>query len=154
MSSHEEMRLKLVLAASGALSPEEGRQVEQHAQECVSCRRELEVWGFYTRGLGALPQPALPLGLVARTQSRILRERTAAADRRRQALLLGGLAVFSWFVNLALWSVARLLTGGTFEVFGMNLVSAVSWFLVYSTLALFTAGVSAAMLSRHALRRF
>jgi hypothetical protein len=154
MSRHELIRSKVALAASRVLSPEEAREVEQHARECVACRRELEVWGFYSRGLGGLPQPALPLGLVARTQARILRERADATERRRHAVLLGGLAVFSWLVNLAFWSVARALTGGVLEVLGMNLVSAFSWFLVSSMLALITAAVSAGMLGGRGVRRF
>ncbi len=154
MSSHELTRSKLAFAASGGLSPEEVREVDQHARECVACRRELEIWGFYARELGGLPQPALPLGLVARTQARILRERADATERRRHAVLLGVLAVFSWLVNLAFWSIARALTGGVLEVLGMNLVSAFSWFLVSSMLALITAAVSAGMLGGRGVRRF
>jgi anti-sigma factor RsiW len=153
MTPHES-RATLALAASGGLSPEEARKVEQHLRECPECRRELETWGAYTRGLAELPQPTLPLGLVARTQARVLREREGAVARRRQALLLGSLAVFSWLVHAALWSAARVVTGGVLEVFGVNLVSAFSWFVVYSMLAVITATVSAVMLGRDRVRRF
>jgi len=154
MNEHEATRSKLALAASGALSPEEARQVEQHARECADCRRQLEVWGTYARGLGQLPQPQIPIGLVARTQARILRERADAADRRRSGLMFGGLAVFSWAFNFAVWFLVRAVTGGVLEVFGANLMNATPWFLVSSMLAGITGAVAAVTLSRYGQRRF
>src|SRR6185295_15184640 len=107
MSTHELNRAKLALAAAGALPQEELLQVEQHARQCPVCLRELEVWSVYARGLGQLPQPTLPLGLVARTQAKVLSERADAADRRRDAVMLGFLAAFSWASSVAFWVVAR-----------------------------------------------
>jgi anti-sigma factor RsiW len=153
MSTHEVNRAKLALAAAGSLPPEELQQVEQHARECPACRRELEVWGAYARGLGQLPQPMLPLGLVARTQARVLRERTEAAERRRSGLMFGAFAVFSWAFSFAVWSVAQALTGGVLEVFGTNLVSAGPWFLVSSVMAWITAATAAVTLGRYSERR-
>lgn len=152
MSTHDKSRL--ALAAAGALSPNETRQVEQHTRECAECRRELEMWGTYARGLGRLPQPALPLGLVARTQARVLRERADGADRRRGVLLFGCLAVFSWAFNFAVWFIVRALVGGVFEVFGVNLINAAPWFLVSSVAAWITAVAVALTLSRFGQRRF
>jgi hypothetical protein len=153
MNSHERISAKLTLAAAGALSREELQEVEQHARECAACRRELGVWGVYARGLGQLPQPTLPLGLVARTQATVLRRREAAAERRRGTLLFAAFAVFSWGFNFAVWWVARALTGGELEVFGTNLVGAVPWFLVSSVMAGITAAAAAAMLGRSGERR-
>ena len=79
MTEHESVRAMLALAAAGALGPEEVRRIEQHAQGCELCRRDLETWAVYTQGLGKLPQPSAPEGLVQRTQARILQERTEAA---------------------------------------------------------------------------
>lgn len=152
MSTHEVNRAKLALAAAGALPTEELQQVEQHARECPACRRELEVWSAYTRGLGQQPQPMLPLGLIARTQARVLRERAEAAERRRSGLMFGAFAVFSWAFSFAIWSVARALTGGVLEVFGTNLVSAGPWFLVSSVMAWITAAAAAVTLGRHSER--
>lgn len=154
MSTHEEMKAKLALAASGALSPEEARQVEQHARECADCRRELESWGAYARGLGQLPQPTIPLGLVARAQARVLRERAEAADRRRSSLMFGALAVFSLASSFAVWWAAQTLTGGVLAVFGINLVSAGPWFLVSSLMTWITAAAAAVTLNRYGERRF
>ena len=153
MSTHESAAAKLALLAAGALSPEEALQVEQHTRECVDCRRNLEVWGVYARGLAQLPQPQVPLGLIARTQARVLRDRQEASERRRSSLMFGALAIFSWVMTVATWLLARFLTGGVLQVFGVNLVSLVSWFVAYSVLAVTTAAVTAAMLSRHSVRR-
>jgi anti-sigma factor RsiW len=153
MSAHDVNKGKLALAAAGALPPEELQQVEQHARECPACRRELEVWGSYTRGIGQLPQPMLPPGLVARTHARVLREREEAAERRRNALMCGAFAVFSWAFSFAVWSVTQVLTGGVLEVFGTNLVSAGPWFLGSSVMAWITAATAAVTLGRQGQRR-
>jgi hypothetical protein len=154
MSKHETNIKRLALAAAGALSREELLEVEQHARECESCRRELECWGLYGRGLLQLPQPVLPMDLVARTQARVLREREAAADRHRDALMLGGLAIFSWAMSFTVWVIARLLTGGTLEAFGTNWVSAGPWFLASSVFVWITALTAAIALGHHhAMRR-
>jgi|SRR6185295_5627491 len=148
MSTHELNRAKLALAAAGALPQEELLQVEQHARQCPVCLRELEVWSVYARGLGQLPQPTLPLGLVARTQAKVLSERADAADRRRDAVMLGFLAAFSWASSVAFWVVARALTGGVLEAFGTNWVGAVPWFLASALLAWMTAAAAAITLGR------
>jgi anti-sigma factor RsiW len=153
MSTHETNIRRLSLAAAGALSREELLEVEHHARECESCRRELERWGFYAAGMRRLPQPALPSDLVARTQARILRVREEQADRRRDTILMGGLAMFSSAMTFVFWLVVRMLTGGTLEAFGTNWVSAGPWFLVWTVVAWVTAGVAAATLSRYRERR-
>jgi hypothetical protein len=154
MSKHEQNAARVALAAAGVLSPEELREVEQHARECPACRRELEVWGVYARGLGQLPKPELSPGLVARTQARVLRERSAAAERRQSNVLFGALAAFSWANCLVMWLVVRAVTGGSLEVFGWNLVSAVPWLLLSSLPGWLTAGVVAAAIARQSERRF
>lgn len=154
MSSHETNIKRLALAAAGALSREELLEVEQHARQCESCRRELERWGFYAEGMRRLPQPVLPADLVARTQARVLRAREEHASRRRDTILMGGLAIFSSAMTVVFWLVVRMLTGGTLEAFGTNWVSAGPWFLVWTVVGWVTVGVAAATLSRYRERRF
>jgi anti-sigma factor RsiW len=154
MSKHETNIKRLALAAAGALSREELLEVEQHARECETCRRELERWGFYAEGMRRLPQPFLPADLVARTRARVLRERSAVADRRRDAVTLAGLAIFSWAMSFTFWVMARLVTGGTLEVFGTNWVNAGPWFLAWTLISWVSVGVAAATLGRYRERRF
>lgn len=148
MSEHESVRAMLALAAAGVLGPEEVRRVEQHAQECESCRRDLETWSVFTQGLRKLPQPSAPEGLVQRTQARILQERAHASDRRKSELMLGALAIFGWGTGWALWTLAGAITGGSLNVFGANLVNGLTWSLVSMAVSGITAATAALMLGR------
>jgi len=152
---HEWVRAQLPLAAAGALSSAELSEVMQHCSRCESCRRELEAWGSYAKGLRELPQPVFPADLLARTQRRVLENREQALERRRNGLILGALAVFSWITNFGFWIVVRTLTGGTFELWGTNVVDAGPWLLVSTMLTWLTAGVAGVTLGSHRhTRRF
>jgi len=155
MTEHEGVRAMLALAAAGVLLPEEIRRVDQHAQECELCRRDLETWSAYAQGLRKLPQPSAPEGLLQRTQARILQERAQAADRRKSELMLGALAIFGWGTGWASWTLARAITGGSLHVFGANLVNGLTWSLVSVAVAGITAATAALMLGRsREARRF
>lgn len=153
MNTHETNKARLALAAAGALTREELLEVQQHARECESCRGELESWGLYAQALRQQPQPVLPIDLVARTQARVLRQREEAAERRQSNLMFGALAAFSWSINFAVWFVVRVWTGGVLEVYGTNLLSTGSWFVISSILACTTAAVAAVALSAERERR-
>lgn len=154
MKDHESIRAQLALAAAGGLEQEELRQIEQHARECESCRRELEVWGLYASGLRQLPQPEFPPDLLARTQAAVLLGREQAIERKRNGWMFCALAAYSWATSIAVWIVARTITGGSLEILGTNLLSAGPWFLISFALSWFTAGVAAVTLgSRHQIRR-
>ena len=148
MTEHESVRAMLVLAAAGMLGPEEVRRVEQHAQGCELCRQDLERWAVYTQGLAKLPQPSAPEGLVFRTRARILQERTEAAARRRHELFLAALVIFGWAAGWAFWTLARVVTGGSLNVFGANLVNGLTWSVVSTVRVWMTAATVAVMLGR------
>ena len=155
MTEHESVRAMLALAAAGALGPEEVRRIEQHTQECELCRRDLETWAVYTQGLGKLPQPSAPQGLVLRTQARILQERAELAARRRHELFLAALVIFGWAAGWAFWVLLRTVTGGSVNVLGANLVNGLTWSVVSTVLAWMTAATVALMLGRRReMRRF
>jgi hypothetical protein len=151
---HESVRDQLPLAAAGALAQAELRAVLDHTARCESCRRELEVWGSYAKGLRQLPQPTMPAHLLQRTQMRVLQEQEKSLERRHYSLMLGALVVLSWSTSFAAWFVTRSLVGVTLEVFGINLVGAGPWILLSSILTWVTAGSAAVVLvnRRHARR--
>ena len=144
MNTHEQIRALLPLASSGSLSRDEMLSVEQHVRVCTNCRDELNSWGSYAMGLRHLPQPVVPAHLIARTQARILRAHERADESKGRFILFVGLSLFSWVVNLLMWKLAQELTGGRFEVLGMNLVAAGPWFLV-SFVVCGTAAIAAAI---------
>ena len=153
MNDHDTIRKLLPLAAADALNADELRRVEQHARECESCGREMQVWGLYSQGLRQQPQPSAPADLLMRAQVRVLRERAHAADRRRDAIMLGALACMSLMCSVMSWLVARALTGGVLEMFGTNWMSPVPWFLGSTALTWMTAATAAIALGGRPMRR-
>jgi hypothetical protein len=146
MNTHESIRNMLPLAAAGALGQQEQLQVEAHTRICEICQREMDAWSVYTKGLRGLPQPAIPVDLIARTQARILQDRKSAASVRWNGLTLCGLGVFSWVASVGFWLLVRLVSGGQLEVLGTNLVSAGPWFLVSFGVASITAAATALLI--------
>ena len=149
MNEHESIRKLIPLAVAGALESEELRRAERHAQTCGDCRRELEAWSRYAQTLRRLPQPAVPAGLLERTQSRILQQNAAAASDRANAIVLGAIAILGWATGVMLWTLIRGLTGGAVNILGLNLVSPLSWSLLSAGLTWITAAASALVLVRH-----
>jgi hypothetical protein len=146
---HEAMRSQLALAAAGALQEDQLSAVLQHTAGCESCRRELDIWGSYARGLRQLPQPAIPVHLLKRTHLRVLQEREKSLERRQYTLMAGALVVLSWVTSFTAWFVARSLVGVTVEVFGINLVGAVPWVVLSFIVTWVTAGSAAVVLSNN-----
>ena len=134
---HEEIQKMLALAAAGSLGAEEQRAVEQHAIGCEGCRRELEILGMYARGLGAMPQPAVPEGLLERTRLRVAEAGWEAAEQRSRDLMLALVVVLSWAGWLGLWMAVRTFTGGAVSALG------ISTLLVWAT-----AGVAVLLLGK------
>jgi hypothetical protein len=155
MTEHESMREMLALAAAGALDAEEQRRLDQHARDCPVCRRELEAWSAYARGLRRLPQPAIPGQLAERTRARILQERAVAADRRWDDLMLAALALFAWTVGLSFWFLLRVFSSGALVIMGANLIRLGTWSAVSTVLVWLTAAAAALTLGkrRRELRR-
>ncbi len=148
MTEHESIQAMLALAVADALDPGELRRVEQHAESCENCRRELHTWGFYARGLSGLPQPAAPEGLMERTRARTIKQREVSASRRRHNVMLAALVVFGWAASLTTWTLVRVLAGGTLHVLGANLVNGVTWSLLSTVFVWMTAATAAVMLAR------
>ena len=140
MTEHESIQAMLPLAAADALDPAELAQVQRHAESCETCRRELQTWSVYARGLSELPQPEAPVGLLERTRARVIErrkaQREASAAQRREVLILVALGVFGWVAGLAAWTLLRIFSGG------------VTWPLLSNVLALTTAATAVAMLGR------
>ena len=109
MSNHETVRELLALSAAGLLEAGEERLVREHARKCAACAAELAEFGSLTAGLGALPVPEPPAGLVARTVVRL----AAEADRRQGFAMAGWTAVFACVFVVVVGQTLRLLAGGS-----------------------------------------
>ena len=100
MHDHEEIRELLTLAAAGALSGDEQKQVEEHLRSCPGCKAEFAAWGLLTGALEQMPTPQAPMGLVERTRLRLEKQAELAAERRQQHWLFFWLTVFAWATTL------------------------------------------------------
>ena len=145
MNNHDLIRKQLAAAAAGLLEDVELRGVHEHAQSCESCRRDLDYWLAMTKGLGEMPQPSLPIGLVERTNARLLSELERSNARSGMGWLLGGLTIWGWGASAATLYVAQSLIGK----------SPLLWLGGWATLVLVTATASAVVLANRAstLRR-
>ena len=151
---HESIQAMLALMAADALDAGELRRVQQHADGCEICRRELHALSSHAQGLRKLPQPTVPEGLMERTRARIIQQREAAVARRQENRMVAALVVFGWAASLATWALVRVLAGGSFPVLGTNLVSGVTWSLLSTPFVWMTAAAAAAMLGkRNRMRR-
>ena len=132
MTSHETIQDLLALSAAGLLNPAGERQVREHVRECDACAARLDALGALSAALGALPQPPIPAGLLARTQARLAED----ADRRRGALLAAAAGVFGWVSMLATLYLCRLFLAG----------GVLPWLALYAAPAVLAAPAAAAVL--------
>src|SRR5215831_19574881 len=155
MNEHEQLRAMLALAAAGVLEADEQSRIDDHLRDCESCRREMDCWLWYAQSFRYLRPPTLPERLVERTRARILAERTAAAERRSEGLLLGALAAFAWIVGVTVWFLVRLFAGGATAVLKISITQLLIWGAGSTILVWLTAAVATLMLGsrRQALGR-
>jgi predicted anti-sigma-YlaC factor YlaD len=148
MTDHDTIREWLPLAAAGVLDAGEQRLVDEHASGCEACRRELEQWVAYARGLGQMRPPAVPARLMERTRARVLQERAAAEGNRTESLILSGLAAFTWLVGLTTWFLLRVFTGGALVLFGVNMTGLLAWSVASTAFVWLTAATAGLMVGR------
>jgi len=148
MNEHESVQRLLALSAAGVLDTQEQLRVNRHTHECDICRGELETWSTYAHALHQLPQPAVPVQLLQRTEARFLREQAAVAGRRHDERILIALALFAWIVSLADWLLLRGLMGGVLLVMDMNVLDLPIWSLASTVLVWASAGAAAIVLAK------
>jgi len=150
MNEHETVRALLALAASGDISPEDLRCLQEHLTCCEGCRGVSDDFAALAGALRGLPTPQPREELVARVLelagSRLVKERGPADG----AGVLAPLVASGWVAALATWplvraAVAWLFTG--WHVPGGGFATALA---AYSFLGLLTACVSAVAVVRHA----
>ena len=135
----------LALSAAGLLDPGEERMVREHIRECPECAARLEHLGAIAGTLSALPAPAPPAGLVARTQALAAAELAAAADRRHAGLAALAAAALGWLSWFVLWELYRMATGGWQSVVEPAWPGVWTWLAVSTAMACVAAPLAAAL---------
>ncbi len=110
MNEHDKIRELLALAAAGALTSTEEKQVAEHVRSCTACSNELEAWRPIASELRRLPTPQPPSWLVqatlARAQAKLAEQ--AEHDWNRRVMIF--VVTLSWLLTIATWAVFRVLS--------------------------------------------
>lgn len=144
MTSHDDFRKLLPLAAAGALDAREQHELDAHLRECPACAAQLGRYADIAAALRRLPTPQPSPAVVERARARAQAEFAAHAEERSNFVVMFFLVLFSWTVTLATWPVVRLATEGMLGWF--NLQQTWLGLAGYTLLGWITAGVAAGLL--------
>jgi len=150
MSEHDKIRELLALAAAGAVTAAEEKQVAEHVRSCVSCSNELDTWRPIATELRRLPTPQPSSWLLQTTLARAEAKLTEQAERDWNRRVMIFVVAFAWLLTIASWPVFHFVSGR----FGSLLEPQFSptWisFTAFTALGWLAGGVAAVMLAvRH-----
>ncbi|HEV2467870.1 MAG TPA: hypothetical protein VGS78_01645 [Candidatus Sulfotelmatobacter sp.] len=147
MSEHDKIRGLLPLAAAGALTSAEEKQVAEHVRSCIACSNELEAWQPITSELRRLPTPQPSSWLVratlARAEARLAEQ--AEHDWNRRVLIV--LVAFAWLMTIASWPAFHFVSGRFGNLLGPMFTSTWISFAAFTALGWLAGGVAAVMLA-------
>ena len=111
MSEHDKIRELLALAAAGALTSAEEKQVAEHVRSCIACSEELEAWQPIASELRRLPTPQPSSWLVRATLARAEAKLAEQAEHDWNRRVVIVVVAFSWLLTIASWPVFRVVRG-------------------------------------------
>ena len=110
MREHDKIRELLALAAAGALTSAEEKQVAEHVRSCTACANEMEAWQPIASELRRLPTPQpspwLVQATLARAEAKLAEQ--AEHDWNRRVLIV--VVAFAWLLTIASWAVFHVLS--------------------------------------------
>src|SRR5580700_3975597 len=147
MSEHDKIRELLALAAAGALTAAEERQVAEHVRSCVSCSNELDAWRPIASELRRLPTPQPSSWLVQATLARAEAKLTEQAEHDWNRRVLIVVVAFAWLLTIASWPVFQVVSGRFGGLLGPQFSRAWISFAVFTAPGWLAGGVAAVMLA-------
>ena len=145
---HDKVRELLALAAAGALTSAEEKQVAEHLRSCIACSNELGAWQPIASELRRLPTPQPSSWLVqatlARAEARLIEQAEHDWNRRVIAFVVA----FAWLLTIASWPVFHFVIGrlGSLPLFSDTWIG----FAAFTALEWVAGGMAAVMLAiRH-----
>ena len=111
MSEHDKIRELLALAAAGALTSAEEKQVAEHVRSCIACSNELGAWRPIASELRQLPTPQPSSWLVQATLARAEAKLTEQAEHDWNRRVMIVVVAFAWLLTIAGWLVFRVVSG-------------------------------------------
>ena len=147
MSEHDKIRQLLALAAAGALTRAEEKQVAEHVQSCIACSNELEAWRPIASELRRLPTPQPSSWLVQATLARAEAKLTEQADHDGNRRVLIVVVALSWLLTIASWLVFHVLSERFGRLLGPQLSHAWISFTAFTAVEWLAGGLAAVMLA-------
>jgi hypothetical protein len=147
MSEHDKIRGLLALAAAGALTSAEQKQVAEHVRSCIACSNELGAWRPIASELRRLPTPQPSSWLVQATLARAAAKLAEQAEHDWNRRVMIVVVAFAWLLTIASWPVFHVVS----ERFGSLIEPQFShsWigFAAFTALGWLAGGVAAGMLA-------
>jgi len=147
MSEHDKIRALLALAAAGALTAAEEKQVAEHVRSCVSCSNELDAWRPIATELHRLPTPQPSSWLVQATLARAEAKLTEQAERDWNRRVMIVFVAFAWLLTIASWPVLQFVIGRFGSLLGPQFDHTWIGFAAFTALGWLAGGVAAVMLA-------
>jgi anti-sigma factor RsiW len=146
MSQHDQIRELLALAAAGALTTAEEKQVAEHVRSCIACSTELEAWRTIATDLRRLPTPQPSSRLVQATLARAETKFAEQAEHDWNGRVMILALAFAWLLTVASWPVFRFVSGHFGSLLGPQFRMGVD-FAAFTALGWLAGGVAAVMLA-------
>jgi hypothetical protein len=147
MNEHDKVRELLALAAAGALTAAEEKQVAEHVRSCVSCSNELDAWGRIATELRRLPTPQpsswLLQATLARAEAKIADEAEHVCNRH----VIIFVVTLAWLLTIASWPVFDFVSPYFGSLLGPQFGHAWTVFAAFTALGWLAGGVAAVMLA-------
>jgi putative zinc finger protein len=147
MSEHDKIRERLALAAAGALTDAEEKQVAEHVRSCVSCSNELEAWQPIATELRRLPTPQPSPWLVQATLARAEAKLTEQAEHDWNRRVIIFVVTLAWVLTIASWAVFHVVSGRFESLLGPQFGHTWITFAAFTALEWLAGGVAAVMLA-------
>jgi anti-sigma factor RsiW len=147
MNEHDKIRELLALAAAGALTNAEEKQVAEHLRSCVACSSELEAWRSIATDLCRLPTPQPSARLVQTTLARAEAKLAEQAEHDWNRRVMIFVVAFAWLLTVASWPVFRFVSGDFRSLLGPQFGHTWINFAVFSALGWLGGGIAAVMLA-------
>jgi len=147
MSEHDRIRELLALAAAGALTIAQEKEVADHVGSCTACSNQLEAWQSIATDLCRLPTPQPPSRLVQSTLARAEAKLAEQAENYWNRRLMVFVVAFAWLLMVASWPVFHSLSRDFGSLLGLQFGRTWISFAAFTALAWLAGGVAAAMLA-------
>jgi hypothetical protein len=151
-SEHDKIRELLALAAAGALTSAEEKQVAEHVRSCIACSNELGAWQPIASELRRLPTPQPSSWLVQATLARAEAKLTEQAEHDWNRRVMIVVVAFAWLLTIASWLVFHFVSGRFGSLLGPQFSPTLfspTWisFAAFTALGWLAGGVAAVMLA-------